>query len=465
MKENTSEVFDVAVIGAGVVGCAVARRFALGGARVLLLEKGADILSGASKANSAILHTGFDAPPGSLELACMQAGYEEYMRIAPKMNLPVLETGAIVAAWNGEEEAKLDLIEAQAIENGVRDVRRLTRASILAREPNVNPLVCAGLLVPREHVIDPWSAPLSYVTQAVMNDASTIFDAEVTGAARSGGQWRIATTQGAFYAIFVVNCAGLFGDAVEQMFTGVSSFEIRPRKGQFVVFDKSAAQLIQTILLPVPTERTKGVVVTPTAFGNVLVGPTAEEQENRHRAGVDREALQALVAKAISLVPALENVPVTAAYAGLRPASERKEYRVTIESDRGYITLGGVRSTGLTAALGLAAHAFDIYAKTNSKQLPSTDPAYPLMPNLAEHRERDWAKPGDNEIVCHCELVTRREIEAALCSMVPARDFGGLKRRTRTCMGRCQGFYCSARVAELTASHFGCNLSVGAARE
>lgn len=465
MQGNTNEVFDVAVIGAGVVGCAVARRFSLGGARVVLLERGADILSGASKANSAILHTGFDAPTGSLELSCMQAGYDEYMRIAPKMNLPVLETGAVVAAWSNEEESRLDAIELQAIENGVRDVRRLTRANILSREPNVNPSVRAGLFVPREHVIDPWSAPLSYVTQAVMNGASAIFDAEVTGAIRSGPEWHITTTRGEFRAVFVVNCAGLFGDAVEQMFAGVSSFEIRPRRGQFVVFDKSAASLIRTILLPVPTERTKGVVVTPTAFGNVLVGPTAEEQQNRNRAGVDSEALAALLTKAISLVPALEAVPVTATYAGLRPATEKKEYRVTVKSDLGYMTLGGIRSTGLTAALGLAAHAFEIYATTNGKQSPLTEPAHPVMPNLAEHRERDWAKPGDNEIICHCELVTRREIEAALHSVVPARDFGGLKRRTRACMGRCQGFYCTARVAELTAALLDCNLSVGAAHE
>ncbi|WP_321815164.1 MULTISPECIES: NAD(P)/FAD-dependent oxidoreductase [unclassified Paraburkholderia] len=458
-------VYDVAVIGAGVVGCAVARRFALDGARVLMLEKGSDLLSGASKSNSAILHTGFDAPTGSLEVACMQAGYDEYVAIAPQMNLSILETGAIVAAWTDEEVAKLDGIEAQARANGVSDVRRVSRAEILKREPHINPTVREGLLVPREHVIDPWSAPLGYLTQAVQNGATVQFNAEVKGAMRVGNEWEIETTRGEFRASVVINCAGVYGDRIEAMFLGTASFEIRPRKGQFVVFDKSAASFIRTILLPVPTERTKGVVVVRTAFGNVLVGPTAEEQEDRVHATVEESTLKSLAAKAAELVPSLANVPVNAIYAGLRPATEKKEYRVHQDAERGYIALGGIRSTGLTAALGLAQHAAKLYAESGRTLTAPQQVACPRMPNISEHRERDWERPGDNEIVCHCELVTRREIEAALVSEIPAGDFGGLRRRTRACMGRCQGFYCSARVAEITAGKFEFPLAVGVSHE
>ncbi|HTJ92507.1 MAG TPA: NAD(P)/FAD-dependent oxidoreductase [Pararobbsia sp.] len=460
-----TSVFDVAVIGAGVVGCAVARRFVLEGARVLVLEKGADLLSGASKANSAILHTGFDAPPGSLEVACMQAGYEEYLSIARLMNLSVLETGAIVAAWRAEEAGKLDAIEAQARQNGVHDVRRVTRDEILAREPHLHPSVIEGLLIPREHVIDPWSAPLGYLTQAVQNGAHVVFHAEVHRATRDRDGWQIDSARGAFRARFVINCAGLFGDRIERIFLGAASFEIRPRKGQFVVFDKSAANLIRTTILPVPTERTKGVVVVRTVFGNVLVGPTAEEQDDRAHATVDETTLHALVRKAAELVPALADVPVNAVYAGLRPATEQKDYRVHLDAERGYIALGGIRSTGLTAALGLAQHALKLYASAGRSHTPLPEVLYPRMPNLCEHRERDWERPGDNEIVCHCERVTRREIEAALTSAIPAGDFGGLRRRTRVCMGRCQGFYCSARVAELTAGKLDVPLAVGVSHE
>ena len=452
-------MFDVAIVGGGVVGCAVARRFVLEGAKVVLLEKGADILSGASKGNSAILHTGFDAPPDSLELACMQAGYAEYIEIRERLRLPVLETGAIVAAWTEEELAKLPGIVAQAHGNGTADVRLLTRAEVLAREPELSGRVLGGALVPREHVIDPWSAPLAYVLQALANGGEVRRHTEVLGGRFADGAWRLETSGGPVEAAYVINCAGLYGDVVDERLTGATAFSIKPRKGQFVVFDKAAAKLLRTILLPVPTERTKGIVVTPTAFGNLLVGPTAEEQESRERAAVDEPTLRMLADKAAELVPALAGMPVTAVYAGIRPATERKEYRVRVEAERHYIVLGGIRSTGLTAALGLAQQAWRLYARPHAA--PAA-PLWPQAPRLAEHGPRDWQSPGYGEIVCHCEMVTKREIEAALDGPLPAQDYGGLKRRTRAGMGRCQGFYCNARLAEITLGRFADPLAVGA---
>ncbi|WP_235953181.1 NAD(P)/FAD-dependent oxidoreductase [Salipiger sp. PrR002] len=441
---------DVAIIGAGVVGCAMARRFALEGARVVVIEAGTDILSGASKANSAILHTGFDAPPGSLELRCMQQAYDEYLSIRNEMNLPLLETGAMVAAWTAQEEARLPDLLAQAQQNGVSDARLISRAEVLAREPYLAGDVRAALLVPREHVIDPWSAPLAYATQAQALGARFMFAAPLQSARRDGGTWHLATAAGELRARTVVNCAGLYGDHVEAMLTGASRFEIRPRKGQFVVFDKAASALLRTILLPVPSDRTKGIVLTRTAFGNLLVGPTAEEQEARDRPDVTRPELDALIARAGEMVPGLRDMPVTAVYAGLRPASERKEYRVHADADLGYYCAGGIRSTGLTASLGIARHVFDLWKQAHSTTWPAVAaPPVPKVPNLAEHRPRDWQQPGHDGFLCHCEMVTTREVEAALQSPLPPGDFGGLRRRTRCAMGRCQGFNCLARIASL----------------
>lgn len=453
-ESSASGAFDLAIIGAGVVGCAIARRFALAGARVLVLEKGGDLLSGASKANSAILHTGFDAPTGSLELACMQRGYAEYLDIADALNLPVLHTGAMVTAWNDDELSRLPGIEAQAHANGVTDVRRLAPDEVLAREPRLSAAVRGALLVPGEHIIDPWSAPLAYLRQAVENGARAFFGAELQAGERRGETWHLRTSRGEFLAARVINCSGVWGDRIETLLLGEAGFQIRPRKGQFVVFDKPAATLLRAIVLPVPSERTKGVVLARTAFGNLLVGPTADEQEDRAHATVEHEAMRRLIDQACHWLPALREVAVTAVYAGLRPATEKKEYRVRLESSIGYLGMNGIRSTGLTAALGLAAHAFDLLSPGWPDLAPLEQPVWPRMPNLAEHRKRDWQLPGGHDIVCHCERVTRREIEAALSGPLPALDLGGLKRRTRCCMGRCQGFYCSARVAELTAGHF-----------
>lgn len=442
--------FDVAIIGAGVVGCAIARRFALAGARVAVIEKAVDILDGASKGNSAILHTGFDAPPGSLEHACIRAGYEEYLSMHDRLGLPVLRCGALVIAWNEEEQAALPALMDKARENGVTDIEPLGRARLREAEPALGPAACAAFRVPGEYLIDPWAAPFAYLLQAVENGAEVLRGAEVT-AARREGDWLLDTTRGEVRAGLVINAAGNFGDLVDELLIGRRDFTIKPRKGQFVVYDKPAAALVRHILLPVPTAITKGVVVCRTAFGNVLVGPTAEDQEDRLRAGLDREKLAALMRRGEEIVPALKDHEVTAIYAGLRPATERNDYCITAHEGLSCITVGGIRSTGLSAALGIAQHVERLAGLVLS---PPANPVWPSVRNISEFQPRDWEKPRHGGVVCHCELVTQREIMDALSGPLPARSLAGLKRRTRVTMGRCQGFYCSTELSRLTRGHF-----------
>ncbi len=442
-----AECYDVAVIGAGVVGCALARRFTLDGARVVVLEKAEEVLDGASKANSAILHTGFDAPVGTLEADCIRAGHAEYREIRERMGLPLLECGALVVAWTAEEAARLPALMDAARANGVDDVAPLTAAETRTLEPRLGAGVAGAFRVPGESLIDPWSAAHAYLAQALINGAELRYGAEVLGG-RFEGSWSLATAAGTVAARLVVNAAGLYGDIVEERLTGASTFQIRPRKGQFVVYDKTAAALADHILLPVPGERTKGIVVCRTVWGNLLVGPTAEEQDDRATAALDGATLEMLRQRAEAILPALAGHEVTAVYAGLRPATEEKGYRVRADAARGYIAVGGIRSTGLSAALGLATHVRGLW---DEPLRPLADPLWPEMPNLAETAPRDWERPGNGGIVCHCERVTRREVEAALTGPLPARTFAGLKRRTRVTMGRCQGFACGAELAEITA--------------
>ncbi|WP_343031103.1 NAD(P)/FAD-dependent oxidoreductase [Roseospira navarrensis] len=456
---TSNGLYDVAVIGAGVVGCAMARRFTLDGARVLVLERAPDILDGASKGNSGILHTGFDAPPDTLEQACIAAGHQEYLKIRDRLGLPLRTTGAMVVAWTEAEAARLPALMEQAHRNGVTDVRPLDRAEILERAPHINPAFHGGFLVPRESVIDPWAAPTGYLLQAIANGAHVDRNAPVQGGAFDGETWRLDLPGRSVRTRSVINCAGLYGDHVDQLLLGAPGFEIRPRKGQFVVFDKAAARLLPTILLPVPSPTTKGVVVCPTAYGNILVGPTAEEQESRADASVDGATLAMLRETAARLVPALAGQPITATYAGIRPATEEKGYRITPYPDRRYISVGGIRSTGLTAALGIARHVAGLHRACGTDWAPLAAPGWPAAPRLSETDPRDWQDRDNGGIVCHCELVTRREIEAALGGPLPARSLGGLKRRTRATMGRCQGFYCSGALAEITAGHFAAPLA------
>jgi glycerol-3-phosphate dehydrogenase len=444
--------FDIAVIGAGVVGCAVFRDFALAGLRVALIERGADILSGASKANSALLHTGFDAIPGTLEAACVRAGHARYTALHRQLGLPLLETGAIVVAWSATDLAALPGIVAQAHANGVADVRQIDAAEVRSREPHLAPDLLGGVLVPGEAVIDPWSAPLAYAQQGIAMGGVVLRGTSVTGGAADAAGWVLQTSRGPLRAGVVVNCAGNQGDIVEAI-ARPSPFRILPRKGQFVVLDKTAHRLARAIILPVPNARTKGVVISRTAFGNLLVGPTAEEQQDRELATVEQPALEALLAQGRRMIPALAAEPVTASYAGLRPATESKDYRIEALPERRWITVGGIRSTGLTSSLGIAAHLLGLYERHFGPMPPRPEPVWTPVPNLAEALPRPWQSPGRDEVICHCEMVTRTEIVAALEGPLPAGDLGGLKRRTRCMMGRCQGFYCSRRVMQLVAPH------------
>ena len=454
------EPYQVAVIGGGVVGCAVLRAFALAGARAILLERGSDILSGASKANSALLHTGYDAPAGSLELACVREGYDAYLDIRERLNLPLVETSALIAAWTEAEQARLPELLAHAEANGVEGVITLDRREVLRRTPSLNPGVRGAVLIPGEHVIDPWSAPLAYALQAIANGAEVQRNCEVKGGELNGGQWRLETIRGPVTAEVVVNCAGLFGDLVESM-VREPPFAIAPRKGQFVVFDKSAASLVDTVILPVPTEATKGVLVAPTAFGNVLVGPTAEAQDDRDSAAIDTATLKMLVRRAAEIVPGLAKHPVTATYAGLRPATQFKDYQIEALAERHWITVGGIRSTGLTGALGIAAQVRRLYERNFGPLRDIAKPVWTPVPNLAENRPRPYQRGGSGEIVCHCEAATRGEIEGALAGPLPATDLSGLKRRTRCMMGSCQGFYCTWRIAQLAAGRIDLPVTAG----
>jgi glycerol-3-phosphate dehydrogenase len=432
----TAPTYQVAIIGAGVVGCAIFRELSLNGITCVLLERGADILSGASKGNSAILHTGFDAPPGSLEVRLMQAGRRRYLADRAQLGLPMLQTDAVLVAWSDAEVARLPMILEKAHKNGVAD------AAYMGLEAK------AALHVPGEHIIDPWSSPLAYALQGIAVGGVVLRQCEVTGARRADGIWHLTSSARTITARTVINGAGNYGDLVEAL-ARPSPFRIRPRKGQFVVFDKTAARHVPTIILPVPTERTKGVVICPTIYGNVLVGPTAEDQDHRSDASVDRAALQSLIGQASRMVPVLADEPVTATYAGLRPASERSDYIIEAQVPDGWITVAGIRSTGLTAALGIAEHVRDLVAEHFEALAPVADPPWHAPPNLAEHLPRDHQRPGRGDLVCLCELVTRDEIDAALSGPLPAGDLGGLKRRTRALMGRCQGFNCLAAVCAM----------------
>jgi glycerol-3-phosphate dehydrogenase len=460
-------VHDVAVVGAGVVGTAVARRLARYRLRCVLVEAGPDVGAGTSKANTAILHTGFDAKPGTREAALVRRGRELLLEEGPAMGIPTEQTGALLVAWTDAEVAALPGILDRARENGWPDVRPVDRAELYRREPHLGPGALAGLEVPGEGIVCPFTPPLAFATEAVAGGVELRLASPVTAVRRVGTdgpeRWVHELDAGGqvVRARWVVNAAGLGSDEVDRMF-GHHGFTVTPRRGELIVFDKLARPLLRHVLLPVPTATSKGVLVAPTVFGNVLLGPTAEDLEDKRDTATTARGLAGLLAHGRRILPELVDEEVTAVYAGLRAATEHGDYQLDVHPAERYACAGGIRSTGLTASLAIAEHLVGELGRAGLPLLPAAAVQPVRLPNLGEAFPRPYlsaaaiaANPDHGRIVCHCERVTRGELLDALASPIPPRDLDGLRRRTRALLGRCQGFYCAANVAALLADATG----------
>ncbi|HET9381037.1 MAG TPA: FAD-dependent oxidoreductase [Streptomyces sp.] len=450
------DTYDVAVVGAGVVGCAIARRLARHPAlRVALVEARDDVGDATSKANTAILHTGFDAVPGSLEARLVRDGARLLAAYAAETGIPVEPVGALLVAWDDDQLAALPRLAGKAAANGYRACRLIGPDELYTREPHLGPGALGALHVPGESIVCPWTTTLAYATQAVRHGVDLHLNARVTQVTRRGGPHILGTGRGELRARWLVNAAGLHADTLDRHL-GHDDFTVTPRRGQLIVFDTFARPLLGHILLPVPTALGKGVLVAPTVYGNVLLGPTAEDLDDKTATASTAEGLAALRAQGRRILPGLLDEEVTAVYAGLRAATGHDDYRVRAHPGQTYVTVGGIRSTGLTASLALAEHVMDLLTDAGLDTGAGRHLAPVRMPNLGEAFPRPHQRPelvaADPEygrLVCHCERVSRGEIRDALASTIPPRTPEALRRRTRARAGRCQGFYCGATVQAL----------------
>ena len=450
---NLPEYRDVAIIGAGIVGTAIARDLSCYDASCVVLEKNLDVGAETSKANSAILHTGFDAPPESLESRLLQKSYQRFRQETPGLGVAIESVGALLVAWTDEEASHLQTIQQKAKENGVTDTRIISTEVLYRREPHLAPGAKAALEVPGESIVDPFTPVIAFAREAARNGVEFRFRSPLQRVeATREGLCQLSTPSGAIAARYVINAAGLYSDTIDRLF-GHEEFKVTPRKGEFILYDKIARSLLNSIILPVPTEKTKGMLVCPTVFGNILAGPTADDQDDKSDTSTSAGGLRRVRENAERLVPELASQPVTAAYAGLRAATEHRDYQIHFHPDQRYITVGGIRSTGLSGCLGISAYVIESlremgFDADRVKDLPNI-PSH----NLGEMFPRPYCIADqlnlDREygsIVCHCERVSRREIAEALTGLLPARDIGGLRRRTRAGAGRCQGSHCHAEI-------------------
>jgi len=449
---------DVVVIGAGVVGAALARELSHFDLRCTMVEAGPDVGAGTSKANTALLHTGFDAKPGTSESRLVRRGHELLSGYAAEAGIPLERTGALLVAWSDEERGGFPGIVERAHENGYKAIREIGVDELYGREPHLGRGARGALEVPDEGIVCPFTTPLAFATEAVLAGCELRLNAPVTRIERlEQGGFRVDSEAGSLTTSFLVNAAGLRSDEIDRML-GHDGFTITPRRGELIVFDKLSRPLVDHILLAVPTATTKGVLLAPTVFGNVILGPTAEDIHDKDDTASTSEGLAYLRSEGERIMPELLDHEVTAVYVGLRAATEHNDYQLTIHAPEGYACVGGIRSTGLTASMAIAEHVRSELGAAGLPLRPREELPAARMPNVGERFPRPYEQPdriAENpdygRVVCFCERVTRGEILDALTATIPAADLDGLRRRTRVLMGRCQGFFCCAHVAALLA--------------
>ncbi|MEX0611253.1 MAG: FAD-dependent oxidoreductase [Pirellulales bacterium] len=459
--------YDVAIIGAGVIGCALAYQLSQYRLRTVMIDKAFDVGEGTSKGNSAIIHSGFDAMPGSLESQLVTSASRQWPELAQKLKIPFKPVSALMLAFNEEQCAQLPALREKALANGVDDLETVSAEEAKRMEPNIAAGVLGGLVIPRESIVDPFTTSIAYAEVAVENGVDVVFGLAVTDIddAEAVIKFLVGKKGVRIPARYVINACGLGSRQLVDTYHG-EAMDINPRRGQFVVYDRDSSHLVSRILLPIPTTKTKGMLVSPTIFGNLLAGPTAEDlpPDQIHSTGTTPEGISAVLASARQMCPALADQPVIATYAGLRCNCAQGSYWMRFNDGHpGIVTLSGIRSTGLTTSISTAQYVIQQMTEQCGLAFEKNNEAVDHRPETKwpgwwrqpfDNPERLAERPDYGRIVCSCENISRGELQDALDSCPGAATLDGLKRRTRVLTGRCQGFNCCVPTAEMISQHY-----------
>jgi len=455
--------YDVIIIGAGVVGCTVARFLSRYKLDILLIEKEADVGMGASSANTAIIHAGYDPAPGSLKATMNVAGNKMWDTLAAELNFPFERRGNYVVAIGKEELPKLEELRQRGVRNGVPGLAMLSGDEVRRREPNINPRVSGALWALTGGICDPFAVVVAAAENAVMNGVTLMLETAFEDFVMEGGRIvAVRTNRGTFGCRWVVNAAGLYSDVVMHKAGVRPEFEITPRRGEYYILDR-AEITINSVLFPVPTPISKGIMVTPTTHGNTIIGPNARDVQDKEDRSVTREGLEEVWQGARKLVPGLDLRHVIAVFAGLRASGNAGDFIIEIPKGvQGFVNLGGIESPGLTAAPAIAQRVVEMLEDAGEKLEERRNwnpirPARPRFRELSPEEQRMLIRndPRYGRIVCRCESVTEGEIVAEIHAPIPARTYDAIKRRTWLGTGRCQGGFDTPRVVEILARELG----------
>ena len=455
-------MYDILIIGGGVIGCALARKLSQYQGKVAVLEQAEDVADGASKANSGIVHAGFDAKPGTKKAYYNVKGAKMYAALARELGVPYDPIGALVLGFSQEDRAALEKLYRQGLENGVEELRMIEREEILALEPNTNPAVVCALHAPTSAVVSPYEMTLALAYHAAQNGVEFIFDCPVTRVYEEHDTWHAQTPKGVFEARAVINCAGVGAADIHNMISD-QPLEIIPRRGEYYLLDHTVRCPFGRTMFQVPSKMGKGVLISPTAHGNALLGPSAEDIADPYDTRTTRKGLDFVLDKCRLTWPQANIRPVITTFSGVRAHPATDDFiigEVHGAAENAFEAIG-IESPGLSAAPAIAEELGEKVAE--QLKLPAArmlKAAEPLLKPFSAMSEEERAaacreNPDWGRIVCRCEVVTEAEIRDAIRRPVGARSIDGVKRRTRAGMGRCQGGFCSPRVLEILCEELG----------
>lgn len=453
-------MYDVVIIGAGVVGGLIARALSAFELRICIVEKENDVAMGTTKANSAIVHAGFDAPPGSLKAKLNVRGSELMPQVARELGVKYKRNGSLVLGFCEEDRATIRTLYERGCQNGVKGLRILDQEEVRALEPALSKEVMLALYAPTGAIICPYELTIAAIGNAMDNGTELLRNFEVTDIRESADGFEVCSREQVLQTRNIINAAGVYADRIAAM-VGDTSFHIHPRRGEYLLLDREKKLLVQHTIFRTPTKMGKGILVTPTVDGNLLAGPTSVDQEDKEMAATTAGGFAQIQKQAREYVPDIPFGETITSFCGLRAVGSTGDFIIR-SPKRGFFHVAGIESPGLSASPAIAEYVVELLEQQGAglqrKQnyQPYREPDHAFCEASVEEKN-EWIRkePAYGKIVCRCEHITEGEILHAIHTNPGARDLDGVKRRTRAQMGRCQGGFCGPQIVELLARELG----------
>lgn len=457
-------MYDVIIIGGGVTGCCIARELSKQKRNILVLEKASDVCEGTSKANSGIVHAGYDAAPGSLKAQLNVWGNQMMGDLAKELDFPFKRSGSFVLMFDENDRPGLDKLYEKGKANGVQELQILTKEQILMKEPNLSENVVAALYAPTAGIVCPFGLTVAMAENAAVNGVCFHPNTEVTKIVKKDGYYEIETNKGIYETKYVINAAGVYADVLHNM-VSEKKLHITARRGEYCLMDKAVGNYVSSTIFQLPGAKGKGVLVTPTVHGNLLVGPNAEDVEDKEAVNTTAEGLDDILQRGSRSVKAMPRGKVITSFAGLRAHEDGGDFIIgEVEDAKGFIDVAGIESPGLSSAPAIGVYVAALMQEINpvaeKEDFIKTRKGIPNMALLSMDERSKLIKksPAYANVICRCELVTEGEIVEAIHRPVGATTLDGIKRRTRAGMGRCQAGFCSPKTVEILARELGVSM-------